>query len=189
MRDLSKSFQRSASDQLSRIARLISDDPALPNQDKVAVLYAAIDDFAALIDSLSPSQPESAPELWADWKAKVRHKKAKGLPLNDDELSQNPFSFVKRVYGPTVLLMMLGRVDPKLKRDLYRWEAKFGNDTDVVLVTERAENDRKLALLGGPMPNFDELPASALLQARSLLTLKNLVRMRRFRGLNKKSAP
>src|ERR1700741_540209 len=134
MRSLSRSFRRTALDQLSRIAKSIAENPALEKADKVAALYEALDEIAGLINNFSYPNPLNGkrPEPWADWQKRIKEKKRKRLPLDEFELSRNPFLYAGRLYGNGCPIAIIGRLDPQLKKALYGWESRYGNDTGFV---------------------------------------------------------
>jgi hypothetical protein len=188
MRSLSRSFRRTALDQLSRIATAVAEDPTLETNDKVAALYEAIDRIVCTIDEISKHKPipDNVPS-WRTWDNEVKEKIHKREPLNELEQSRNPFLFAARFYGDGCPMAVIGRRDPQLKKSLYDWERQHGNKTGIHFPAEREVNDTILTAIGiNPdlyeEPDLERIPASKLLQARPILTIKTFLKSRKIRA-------
>jgi hypothetical protein len=187
LRTLASSFRQTALEQLMIIARSVSEASVVSRKDKIAVLYDALDEIAKIIDNLSAPIPASDLELWVNWNRKVKEKIRDHQPLDSLEQTRNPFLFAERFYGDGCPLAVIGRRDPSLAKALQDWERRRGNDTGLKFPVERDENDRLIALVG-ENPDFNTLPASKLLQVRTLLRMKNFLAVRRSRtGVTKRA--
>lgn len=187
MRALTESFCQTAIEQFLIVARSVGETSVVPRQDRIAVLYSAIDEITKIIDSISTPTPLDEIVLWKDWNRKVKQKTRHHQPLDDLEQTRNPFLYAGRFYGDGCPLAVIGRRDPGLARALQGWGRRHGNNTGYAFPVERAENDRLAALIGAN-PDFNTLPASKLLRARALLTMKNFLAVRRSRAARPKRA-
>jgi len=182
VRTLESSFRQTALQQFLIIAKSVSDASVVSRKDKIAVLYEAVDKIVRIIDRLSTPISADEVELWTNWNRKVKEKIRDHQQLSDLEQTRNPFLFAERFYGDRCPLAAIGRRDPSLAKALQDWERRHGNDTGFRFPVEREENDRLIGLIG-EKPDFNTLPASKLLQARALLTIKNFLAVRKSRAV------
>lgn len=150
VRELSRHARQQALDQFIIVAKSVAENPALDAEQKIDVLYAAIDELASRIDLVSGVPPKVAPELWV---------KKRGV---------NPFEFAARVYPLGTSRKTIRSLDFKLYRAMYRWEEWHGKQSNEPAQPQRAATKSTLVAM---KKTFDvrTAPASAILKLRPIL--------------------
>lgn len=138
MSKLVSSYRSTAVERFERLAAEVEAETAIPDPEKVAALYNAIESLFTTIDRLSRSAPDKAPELW-----RARADK-----------SEKIFDFIRRVYGPylgKIRRSDLRRLDFSLYKSLYykRHKSAYDAESDFEILSTREANDRLLAELNG----------------------------------------
>lgn len=159
---LANLYRAAAADQLARL----EEDPAIDDQEKLAALFDVLDNVTNVIDRLTRSAPEKAPELWK----------------NRPDKTEKIFDFIRRVYGQYIGRIRksdLRRLDFSLYKSLYYQKHK--DETDVDLPTIKEANDRLLAQLEGTVSLTDirnEMPAVLRERLRLYRTVSSRKRRR-----------
>jgi hypothetical protein len=168
---LVKSYRATAVEHFTSLARQVEAEPAVPEQEKVATLYDAIESLFIVIDHLSRSAPERPPELWQ----------------NRPDKSEKIFDFIRRVYAPYIGRIRradLRRLDFSLYKSLYykKHQDEYKGKSDLNLLSVREANDRLLAQLEGKVSLADirnSMPAVLLERLRLYETLSSRKRRKK----------